>query len=231
MKARTHFDSYAESYDRVLDEALRTSGENREFFARGRVSWLDRCLHQMGVQPRHVLDYGCGIGATAPLCFEILGAESVAGVDESLRSLEAARREYGNERAHFFSLADYEPAEAADLAYCNGVFHHIREEQRSTAAEYVFKSLRPEGLFALWENNPWNPGTRYVMAHCEFDRDAVPISALEARRLLRSAGFEVLRTDFLFVFPRFLRVLRPLESLFVRLPLGAQYQVLCRKPA
>ena len=172
-----------------------------------------------------------GIGATAPLYFEILGTESMVGVDESLRSLEAARREYGNARVCFFSLAEYEPAGAADLAYCNGVFHHIRREQRSTAAEYVFKSLRPGGVFALWENNPWNPGTRYVMARCEFDHNAVPISALEARRLVRSAGFEVLRTDFLFIFPRFLGVLRPLESFFVRLPLGAQYQVLCRKPA
>jgi len=231
VKAGTHFDSYAEFYDRTLDEALQASGENHEFFARGRVSWFARCLRRTGAQPRHVLDYGCGIGATAPLFCEILRAESVVGVDESLRSLEAARREYGSERARFFSLAEYEPAGAVDLAYCNGVFHHISKDQRSNAAAYVFKSLRPGGLFAFWENNPWNPGTRYVMARCEFDNDAVPISALEARRLLRSAGFEVLRTDFLFIFPRFLKILRPIERLFVRLPLGAQYQVLCRKPA
>jgi len=48
--------------------------------------------------------------------------------------------------------------------------------------------------------------------------------------LLRAGGFDVLRTDFLFYFPRVLRLLRGLERLLVRLPLGAQYQVLCRKP-
>jgi hypothetical protein len=50
-----------------------------------------------------------------------------------------------------------------------------------------------------------------------------------ARSVLRAAGFEVLRTDFLFIFQRLLRVLRPLESLAAKLPLGAQYQILCRR--
>ena len=94
----------------------------------------------------------------------------------------------------------------------------------------VFRRLRPGGLFALWENNPWNPGTRYVMSRIPFDRDAVPLAPPEARRLVRACGFEVLRTDFLFLFPRALRLMRPLEARLSRLPLGAQYQVLCRRP-
>jgi SAM-dependent methyltransferase len=118
-----------------------------------------------------------------------------------------------------------------DLAYCNGVFHHIPLEHREAAVCFVYRSLRPGGLFAFWENNPWNPGARYVMAHCAFDRDAIPLNPVEARRLLRSEGFTVLRTDFLFVFPRVLRALRPVEQLICRLPIGAQYQVLCGKPA
>ena len=43
------------------------------------------------------------------------------------------------------------------------------------------------------------------------------------------AGFDVLRTDFLFFFPRALSALRPLESRLARFPAGAQYMVLCRK--
>jgi hypothetical protein len=89
--------------------------------------------------------------------------------------------------------------------------------------------LRPGAIFAFWENNPWNPGTRYVMRRVPFDRDAVTLSPPEARRWLRSAGFEILRTDFLFIFPRPLRWLRRLEPILSRAPLGGQYQVLCRK--
>jgi len=74
-----------------------------------------------------------------------------------------------------------------------------------------------------------NPGTRYVMSHCVFDKDAVTLMPGETRQLLRDAGFEILRTDYAFVFPRFLKALRPLENLLTKLPLGAQYQVLARK--
>jgi hypothetical protein len=56
------------------------------------------------------------------------------------------------------------------------------------------------------------------------------LNALETRRRLRAAGFQILRTDFLFIFPKSLGALRPLEAMVSRLPLGAQYQVLCRRP-
>jgi hypothetical protein len=87
----------------------------------------------------------------------------------------------------------------------------------------------PGGVFALWENNPWNPGTRYIMSRVPFDKDAITMTPPETRRLLRATGFEIVRTDFLFVFPHLLRVLRPLERLLARLPLGGQYLVLARK--
>jgi len=40
----------------------------------------------------------------------------------------------------------------------------------------------------------------------------------------------VLRTDFLFIFPKMLGFLRGLEPQLSRFPFGAQYQLLCRKP-
>jgi hypothetical protein len=90
--------------------------------------------------------------------------------------------------------------------------------------------LRPGGFFALWENNPWNPGTRWIMRRIPFDRDAIPLPPPEARRLVSSAGFAVLGTRYCFYFPRALRALRPLERLGHGVPLGAQYCVLARKP-
>ena len=109
-----------------------------------------------------------------------------------------------------------------NLAFCNGVFHHIPPAQRPGALDYIRRSLKPGGLFALWENNPWNPGTRYVMSRIPFDSDAILVWPRQARALLRTAGFDILRTDFLFVFPRALRSLRGFEASLSRLPLGAQ---------
>jgi len=82
---------------------------------------------------------------------------------------------------------------------------------------------------ALVENNPWNPGTRAVMARVSCDRDAVPVSPFAARQLLVSTGFHVALSRSLFFFPRFLGGLRFLEPVLAPLPLGAQYAVLARR--
>jgi SAM-dependent methyltransferase len=141
-----------------------------------------------------------------------------------------ARREHGMRGASFHLIAEYEPAEEFDLAYTSGVFHHIPVEERARSVAYVLRALRPGGVFAFWENNPWNPGTRYTMSRNEFDADARMLSAPGARRLLAAGGFEILRSDSLFYFPRQLAFLRGLEPYLAPLPLGGQYLVLCRKP-
>jgi SAM-dependent methyltransferase len=224
------FDQYAGDYDAALSQGLSVSGEEKSYFAQGRVKWLARCLNQLPDRPRSVLDFGCGTGSTSPHLLELLQVESVLGVDVSAKSLEVARRVHGSERVQFQSFCQNEPKGHVDLAFCNGVFHHVPLAERAAAVQYVYRSLRPGGLFALWENNPWNPGTRIVMSRIPFDRDAITLAAPETRRLLRDGGFSVLRTDFLFIFPRLLRWMRWLEPLVSRLPFGAQYQVLARKP-
>lgn len=224
------FDSYATGYDEALMQGLAASGEDKTFFARGRVAWLAGCLRRRAERPRRALDFGCGTGTAAPFLRELLDVETIVGVDVSVQSLEAAQRLHSSTGARFVTFERYAPCEEMDLVFCNGVFHHIRPAERAAAVRYVFRSLRPGGLFAFWENNPWNPGARYVMKRIPFDRDAIPLSATEAKRLLQDGGFEVLERSFLFIFPRLLKWLRPLEAPLSRWPVGAQYQLLCRKP-
>jgi SAM-dependent methyltransferase len=230
VNTATDFDSFADSYDRALNEALAATGEDGRYFAQARVKWLAGCLRRLAFAPRRLMDYGCGTGATSALLLKILGAESIVGVDLSQRSLELARQNHGSDRVQFSPIHEYRPAASLDFAYTNGVFHHIPPRARGTALDFLCQSLRPGGLFSFWENNPWNLGTRYVMANCIFDRDAITLTPVEAKQLLRSGGFAVLRTDFLFIFPRSLRMLRPAEKLLSVLPLGAQYHILCQKP-
>jgi SAM-dependent methyltransferase len=225
-----HFDDYAENYDAALNRGLSATGEAKDYFARGRVQWLFHRLRQLSEQPRFVMDYGCGDGSSSQLLLEILKAESVVGADTSGRSLDLARATRGGEHSRFVDLTEYEPHEAQDLVYCNGVFHHIPPAERPAVMNYIWRSLRPGGLFALWENNPWNPGTRYVMSRIPFDREAITLSPPEATALLRKGGFQVLQTDYLFLFPKFLKFLRWIEPLLSPIPLGGQYQVLTRKP-
>jgi SAM-dependent methyltransferase len=228
--SRTEFDRYAQNYDEALTRGISVSGEDKEFFARERVAWLAGGLVRGQFHPKSVLDFGTGTGSATPHLLNRLRAERVTGVDVSAGLLDVARREHGAEQIQFVPLHEHRPRGDTDLAFCNGVFHHIPPTERAAAVNHVFRSLRPGGLFALWENNPWNPGTRYVMSRIPFDRDAIPLSAPSARALLRAGGFDIVSTHFLFLFPHGLRWLRWSEPLVCRLPLGAQYQVLARKP-
>lgn len=230
MIDETNFDEYSEDYDSALAESLSATGEDKDFFARGRIAWVARCLTKLEAQPSAVMDFGCGIGTATPYLLELLKVESVLGIDASVKCLEVAEQTWASEQVRFALFDQYEPCREIDLVYTNGVFHHIPQAERTAAVNVIYRALRPGGLFAFWENNPWNPGTRYVMSRCEFDKDAVTLAPPQARNLLQAAGFEFISTDFLFIFPRVLRLLRGIEPLLSRLPLGGQYQVLCRKP-
>lgn len=228
-KADPLFDQFANNYHDELNDALAATGADSAFFAEGRVLWLQRCFAKLGEMPRQAMDYGCGTGSTTPLLSSILGVSEVVGVDVSPAIIATAREKYASEHVHFAAVAEYTPPGTLDLVYCNGVFHHIPRAQRPEALEYIRRSIHRDGWFSLWENNPWNPGTQYVMSRCAFDKDAEKLSVFEATKLLREAGFTIYSVDFLFLFPQFLRALRPVETFLSKLPFGAQYQILARK--
>ena len=223
------FDRFARSYEQDLAKSLAVTGDGREFYAQKRIDWTAQCLGRLGVSCERVLDYGCGDGANVPMLAERLGAQYTLGVDISTESIVIARREYAAQGLQFLNLNDWTPDASFDLVFTNGVFHHIPPAERRSSLESVYSALRPGRWFAFWENNPWNPGTRYVMSRCAFDENAIKINPREAKKMLADAGFKVVRSNSLFYFPRQLSFLRPAESWLRGLPLGGQYLVLCRK--
>ena len=228
-RASERIDQHAQRYDDELNRGLRISGETKDFFAKRRIAWLATCCEQLSFRPRTVLDYGCGIGGATSLLFQHLGAASVIGLDVSAASLETARRTNSELATRYLPPGEYTPDGSVDLVYLNGVFHHIPLQERRSAVGFIAECLRPDGLLAFWENNPLNPGTRYVMSRIPFDKDAITLRSGEAKSLLRSEGFEVINTDYHFIFPRAFKLLRGLEPYLARVPIGAQYQILCRK--
>lgn len=219
------------AYDAEINQGLRLSGEERLFFARGRLDILTRQLRARGIpDPKCILDYGCGGGDTTVCLAEQWPEARVVGVDtsESLLSTARAHTKATASRCEFHALSAAREQWSFDLVYCNGVFHHIPPEERDASLQWIKSRMAPAALFALWENNIWNPGTRWIMHRVPFDRDAVPLSPLQAVRMLKRNGFGVVGCDFAFVFPKCLGFLRPLERHLRKLPLGAQYQVLSR---
>jgi len=220
------FDNFAGSYDLDLEKGISVSGEEKDFFANGRVKLLAMRLLQMGISPHKVLDFGCGTGSAIPFLRSQFPEALIIGADVSRKSIEIAEQIHKDKNTQFCLLENLVIGDKFDLVFCNGVFHHIPMFERASAVETIRSVLRTGGCFALWENNPWNPGTRLVMSRIPFDRDANPMNPLESRRMLVAGKFQIARIDFAFYFPKFLKLFRCFEPMLFKIPLGAQYQIL-----
>jgi trans-aconitate methyltransferase len=231
IDADAHFDAYADSYDDTLNAGLKISGEDSCFFAGHRIEESRKAVAK--VAPRlgceKAIDFGCGTGNASGSLRDAFGFKTVYGIDVSGASLAVAERRFADPGLRFQTIETYIPSEDADLVFCNGVFHHIEPAHRYASLSLIHAALKPGGVFVFWENNPWNPGVHYVMKAIPFDRDARKILPHTAVKLLRSAGFKILRLRFFFVFPKPLSFLRWLEPAISLLPLGAQYQVIALK--
>lgn len=231
---KPEFDTRVQSGGDALRDASRSAliapTDGKSDFARGRVRWLRRCLEDLGERPATVLDFGCGAGSTTPHFFAELNVRSLVGVDVSREMLAVAERTRTHAEATYVQLGDFRATQSIDLAYANGVFHQIPPREQMAAAVLVFRSLKSGGLFALWEDNPWNPRVRLVMTRAGGQRQAITLTAPAARRLLRGVGFDIVHTTSAFYFTGALRWCRPIEPLLSSLPLGGQYMVLARKP-
>jgi SAM-dependent methyltransferase len=213
-------------YESMLNQGIRLSGESMTFFLNGRLSLLRDRISGPGTVSR-ILDFGCGLGHTSKRLAGMFPGAEIIGADTSLKALEAAQEHNGQPGIRFVSVRELSGgAGGFDLCYVNGVFHHIAPAERAETLQIIRKNLRPGGRLALFENNPWNPGARMVMARIPFDRDAQMLSLPETSSLLTRSGFEIVATDSLFFFPRLLRALRFAEPFLGWTRLGAQYLVL-----
>jgi len=212
------FDGVAQSYDALYERSLVASGESAEYFAKYKLS----CLERLGVShDEAVLDWGCGVGnVLGPLAGVY---REVHGFDPSSESMRIAAERVPKARLH--SQASDVPEAHFGAAVLSGVLHHVPEDEHRALLETVRSKLRPGGRLVVFEHNPLNPVTQRAVAACEFDDDAVLLWPWRARRLLAHAGLRDVRLDFIVFFPRPLAFLRPLESRLGWLPLGAQVMV------
>ncbi len=226
----TEFTGVGAAYGEQLSRGLSLTGEGAAHFAERRVARVRELAVMHGVRPRVILDFGCGSGVAFAALRNAFDGARIIGFepDPGLRAVAAdAAQRFNVELPSDDALR---LSGDADLVYCNGVFHHIPIDERAGAMRSVRAALSPGGIALVWENSPFNPGTRLVMSRIPFDRDARLLTPHELRALQESSGLAHAGTEFHFVFPRALGFLRSLEPLVRALPLGGQYLVVGRAP-
>ena len=219
------FDRFAEDYSHVLDRSLSMSGEDSTYFAEYKALYLRRLLGESFAGK--VLDFGCGVGLLARFLKTHLPAAHIDGFDVSQDSIAKVLPALSSTGLFTSSLQDL--AKDYDLIVVANVMHHIPPERRADIVQNLAERLRVGGLLSIFEHNPGNPITRWVVEHCPFDDDAVLLPPWETVGRIETAGLRLKRRDYIVFMPGFLQWLRPLESSLRWLPMGAQYVVVAEK--
>ncbi|HVJ94125.1 MAG TPA: class I SAM-dependent methyltransferase [Labilithrix sp.] len=216
-RAEQKFDEYAKSYEGLHRTSIAASGEDPAYFHDYKVD----CLRRKNLLRGPLLDYGCGTGNLTERFARAHGElHEVHGYDPSSESLAEARGRAPTARLH--TDVSTLPRDHFATAVLSGVLHHVQPREREGVLETVRSTLRSGGHVVIFEHNPINPLTRRAVAACPFDDDAILLWPWEARRLLRRAGFDEVRLDYIVFFPKPLAFLRRLEPRLRRLALGAQ---------
>jgi SAM-dependent methyltransferase len=232
---RTHhepaFDEYAASYPRLLEDPLRDRfAADPVFFHQRKWLLIRDFLRRRRLDPGKLswLDAGCGRGDLLRLA----GPEfrEAMGCDPSPEMIRSAGAQV------YLQPSPCElpfSGNSFDFVTAVCVYHHVHGiDRRRLLTQSIGRVLRPGGLLCLIEHNPYNPVTRRIVRRCVVDRDAELLTARSAAALARSAGLEIIGTDYFLYFPEPLfRLARGLEDLLRKLPLGGQYALLGRKPA
>lgn len=226
------FDKFAEEYLATHKTNLAITGEEPDYFARYKVVEVARRLRALGLPaPGRVLDFGCGIGNSAPHLREAFPNAEIIGLDVSEKSLAVARQRFPGAaefRAYAGGAEMPLDGESFDLVFSACVFHHIEADEHVAIFKGLKRLLKAGGRMAVFEHNPVNPVSRYIVATCPFDENAILIPAGEFARRQRAAGFRKVQVAYTGFFPGPLKALRPLEPLMAWAPLGAQYYTLAQ---
>lgn len=221
------FDAVASEYKAQHARSVRLSGDDVGYFARYKIEDVRKIVDRRQLKVRRIMDFGAGIGNSLKPLRTNFPKAHITCLDISSRSLELCRNELST-RVDFCNYdGEHIPDELGnyDLIFTSCVFHHIPAELQVALLSQIRKRLNVDGIFILFEHNPWNPLTVHAVNNCPFDKNAVLISATEMRRRLLAAGFTNISKNYRMFFPGYLRALRVLEPALVRVPFGAQYSL------
>jgi SAM-dependent methyltransferase len=226
---RPEFDNFAATYEELLKDPIRDGfAGNPAFFHLRKRDLIRDFFKRSAVDTKRLsyLDVGCGKGELMSLLAADFGR--VAGCDPSGGMLEAV---HGVD-VRVQKQPDRIPFEDAQFDFVTAVcvYHHVPVTARAALTREVRRVLRPGGIFAIIEHNPYNPAARLIVKRTPVDADAILLYPAETQSLLRSAGLPVRATSYFLYLPEGIyRFAGAVEDLLRHVPLGGQYAVFGRR--
>jgi len=228
----SEFDQFAKDYRQLHNDNLKHTGFDTFHFIDVKVNCLAR--HEAD-KPMLWLDLGCGDGYTAEYMYRKFPSWKIEGIEVSAESIEEAKQKHAP-NAHFqwFNGKDVPFKDNTfDAIFIACIFHHVPQNEHASLLQEAMRVLKPGGKLYVFEHNPYNPGTQYLVKTCAFDGNAKLISHRYFKKLFRRQGWIINHVNFIVFFPGWgvFKKLVPLEKYLSWLPIGGQYYFQLTKPA
>lgn len=226
------FNNFAEEYRQIHTQNVQgVSGVDSYYFAEYKVKELQQFEANV---PLQMLDLGCGDGATEIFLQQYFPLINVQAIDVSAKSIEmAVKRKLQNASFNVFDGNEIPFTESSfDIVFVAGVLHHVHPQKQKKLLSEIFRVLKKGGRLYLFEHNPLNPFTKYLVRTCEFDKGVTLLTSNKSQILISEAGLLVLAKRFTIFFPRnnFFKPFLTLEKYFRFIPFGGQYYICAVKP-
>jgi SAM-dependent methyltransferase len=225
------FDALAADYEAKINNVIAFGGREHQFYIDVKRDVMLRLLRETygAVGDLAVLDLGCGLGAYHPGLkgqFRVLH-----GIDVSSESIDIARAAHPEvQYASYGGDALPYPDDSFDVIFTICVMHHVPPPAWRGFVAEMLRKLRPGGTVLVFEHNPYNPATQYIVRSCDIDKDAVLLKPFRIRRMFRDAGFSEVETRTILSIPPTRPFLTAIDRALGYLPFGAQYYLKATKP-
>ncbi len=226
MKERIfdEFDEFAVNYRKIHTDNIKLSGADSFYFAEMRVKKLFEFEEK---QTLKLLDFGCGDGASELFFSKYFSNWFITGIDVSKKSIdEAVEKNIPNTIFEIFNgLEINETDDSFDIVFIAGVLHHVNFSLHNILLKEIYRILKKGGRLYLFEHNPLNPLTKYLVNTCVFDKDAKLLYNSYTKKILTNGQFIVTNNFFFIFFPiiSFFKKIIWLEKYLKWLPLGGKY--------
>jgi SAM-dependent methyltransferase len=225
--SQPEFDRYSGSYEELLKDPIRDrfTGSGSQFFHVRKRDLIREHFSDLGIDTRTLryLDIGCGKGELLSLLredfHEVAGCDPSPGMLSSSQGVETRVQENPGKIPFDDAAFDFV------TAVC--VYHHVPPSSRLALTREAYRVLKPGGIFAIIEHNPYNPVTRLIVSRTPVDADAVLLRASEAREWMHRGRIHLRCST---IFPLLSRTIYRrtgdrLEHLLRGVPLGGQYAI------
>jgi SAM-dependent methyltransferase len=117
-----------------------------------------------------------------------------------------------------------------NAAYAIAVMHHVPPSDWTNFLTEMRRVVRPGGMVVVFEHNPINPLTQWIVRTCPIDENAVLLGSRKLRGLMAQSGLVDIESRYIIFTPLDGEGYRKFDRMIGWLPFGAQYYVSARVP-